>query len=83
MDITRGRDVEPCSTNDWRWEALIISPEIYNQFDDSALSCACDQLSADVPAFYEGLQTCLAYKRHETWISMIARTECSVRAVAK
>lgn len=82
MDIARGGDIEPGSTNYWRWEAVVISPEIYNQFDDSALSCACDQMLARMPSFCEGMQTCLAHKRHKTWISVVACAECCVRAVA-
>ena len=78
MDIARGGDIEPCSTNYWRWEAVVISPEIYNQFDNSALSCACDQMLARMPSFYESMQTCLAHKRHKTWISVVARAECCV-----
>lgn len=62
MDVARGGDIEPCSTNDWRWEVLVVGPEIYDQLNDSALSCACDQASAHMPAFYDGMQTCLAYK---------------------
>ena len=83
MDIARGGDIEPCSANHWGWEAIVIGFETYDQLDDSALSSACDLVSAHAPAFYRGWQTCLANKRHETWKSMIARTECFVGAVAK
>ena len=62
MDVARGGDIEPGSTNHWRWEVLVVGFEIYNQLNNSALSCACDQASAHMSAFYGGMQTCLAYK---------------------
>ena len=83
MDIARGGHIKTRSTNHWRGEALNLGFEIYDQLDDSALSSACDQVSAHTPAFYDGMQTCFPYKRHETWKSMVTRTECSVRAVAR
>lgn len=36
-----------------------------------------------MPALYDGMQTCLAYKGHKTWRSVVARVECSVRIMAE
>ena len=83
MDIARGGDIEPCSANHRGWEAFVISFEIYDQLDDSALSSACDIILAYMPAFYDSLQTCLSYKRHKTWKSMVTRTKRFVGTVAK
>ena len=62
MDIARGGDIEPCSTNHWRWEALVVSIKIYDQLNDSTLPCACDQVLTYIASFHNGTQTCLAYK---------------------
>lgn len=82
MDIARGGNIESCGAYHGRWEAHVVSLEIYEQLDDTALPCACDQVSAYMPSFQDGVHTCLSYKRHETWKSMVTRTECSVTAVA-
>lgn len=83
MDIARSRNIEPYGTNHRRWKALVIKHKIYDELNDSALFCACDEVSAHMPALCDGIQTCLAYKGYKTWKSMVADTEFSVRTVAE